>query len=107
MNRPEAKSMFVDTQRGRFHCLDWGKRPGQKGALLLLHAFHQSAHSWDEVGPILAEKYRVVAMDQRGHGETGALPDGDYGRETMTDDVAEIARVLDLGTIAVIGASMG
>ena len=50
-----------------FHCLDWG---GSGQTLLLLHGLASTCHIWDMVAPILAQNHRVLALDQRGHGET-------------------------------------
>jgi pimeloyl-ACP methyl ester carboxylesterase len=104
---PAPRDIYVDTTDGRFHCLDWGGGANDaRPALLLLHGFNQTAHSWDEVAPRLAEAYRVVAIDQRGHGETNA-GGGDYGREAMAGDVANIAGALGIAAFALTGMSMG
>jgi esterase len=73
-----------------FHYLDWGTA-GQP-PLLLLHGGAQTAHSWDEVAPDLAGDHHVLALDQRGHGDTDWAPAGRYRRE---DFVADIAAFLD------------
>ncbi|WP_286184919.1 alpha/beta fold hydrolase [Bacillus sp. SD075] len=36
--------------------------------LVVLHALGKSAESWDQVAAALGENYRVLALDQRGHG---------------------------------------
>src|SRR2546426_7972061 len=58
----------------RFHFLDWGTRG--EPPMLLLHGGAQTAHSWDEVAPDLARDHHVLALDQRGHGDTGWAPAG-------------------------------
>ena len=76
--------------------------------MILLHGFNQTCHSWDEFAPRLAEAgYRVVALDQRGHGDSDPARDGDYGRDAMADDVALLADALDIPRFAVIAMSMG
>jgi pimeloyl-ACP methyl ester carboxylesterase len=74
----------------RFHFLDWGAA-GQP-PLLLLHGGAQTAHSWDEVAPDLSRDHHVLALDQRGHGDTDWAPAGRYRRD---DFVADIAAFLD------------
>ena len=74
----------------RFHFLDWG-REGLP-PLLLLHGGAQTAHSWDEVAPDLARDHHVLALDQRGHGDTEWAPDGRYRRD---DFVADVGAFLD------------
>src|SRR5256885_16685812 len=45
--------------------------------LLLIHGVTGNARQWDDVVPLLAERYTVVAPDLLGHGES-AKPRGDY-----------------------------
>ena len=73
-----------------FHFLDWGTagRPPQ----LLLHGGAQTAHSWDEVAPELATDHHVLALDQRGHGDSAWAPGGHYAR---ADFVADVRAFLD------------
>lgn len=97
---------LIELAGRRFHYLDFGgtNRP----AVILLHGFNQTAHSWDEFAPRLAEGgYRTVALDQRGHGDSEPARDGDYGREAMADDVALLADALDIRRFAVVAMSMG
>src|SRR5437667_190847 len=74
----------------RFHFLDWGTRG--EPPMLLLHGGAQTAHSWDEVAPDLARDHYVLALDQRGHGDTDWAPEGRYRRD---DFVADIRAFLD------------
>jgi len=74
----------------RFHFLDWGTRG--EPPMLLLHGGAQTAHSWDEVAPDLARDHHVLALDQRGHGDTDWAPEGRYRRD---DFVADIRAFLD------------
>src|SRR5213592_3624605 len=74
----------------RFHFLDWGT--AGLPPVLLLHGGAQTAHSWDEVAPDLARDHVVLALDQRGHGDTDRAPDGRYRRD---DFVADIRTFLD------------
>jgi esterase len=74
----------------RFHFLDWGM--DARPPMLLLHGGAQTAHSWDEVAPDLARDHHVLALDQRGHGDTDWAQDGRYRRE---DFVADVRAFLD------------
>lgn len=74
----------------RFHYLDWGTAGHLP--LLLLHGGAQTAHSWDEVAPDLARDHHVLALDQRGHGDTQWAPAGGYRRD---DFVADVVAFLD------------
>jgi esterase len=73
-----------------FHFLDWGT--AGEPPLLLLHGGAQTAHSWDEVAPDLSQDHHVLALDQRGHGDSAWSPDGRYRRE---DFVADARAFLD------------
>jgi len=73
-----------------FHFLDWGT--DGEPPLLLLHGGAQTAHSWDEVAPDLARDHHVLALDQRGHGDSDWSPDGRYRRD---DFVADVRAFLD------------
>jgi 2-succinyl-6-hydroxy-2,4-cyclohexadiene-1-carboxylate synthase len=66
---------------------------GEGEAVVLLHGFTGSSASWGPVLPGLAERYRVVAVDLLGHGESDA-PD-DPGRYAMPRVAADIAALLD------------
>jgi pimeloyl-ACP methyl ester carboxylesterase len=89
----------------RFHYLDWGT--AGRPPMLLLHGGAQTAHSWDEVAPDLAKDHHVLALDQRGHGDTEWAASGSYRRSDFVADVRAFldARGVTAGTI--IGLSMG
>src|SRR5437867_5923266 len=74
----------------RFHFLDWGARG--EPPVLLLHGGAQTAHSWDEVAADLASDHHVLALDQRGHGDSAWAPAGHYAR---ADFVADVLAFLD------------
>jgi pimeloyl-ACP methyl ester carboxylesterase len=88
-----------------FHFLDWGT--AGEPSMLLLHGGAQTAHSWDEVAPDLARDHHVLALDQRGHGDTEWAPGGRYRREDFVADVRAFLddRGWEAATIA--GLSMG
>ncbi|GIW44670.1 MAG: hydrolase [Candidatus Binatia bacterium] len=94
------------TARGlRFHYLDWGA--ADRPALVCLHGITQTAHSWDEVAPELAREFRVLCIDQRGHGDSDWAPDGDYSRHTQAEDLEGIRTALGLESFVLAGMSMG
>jgi pimeloyl-ACP methyl ester carboxylesterase len=87
------------------HCLDWG--PADAPPVLLLHGITGHARVWDHLAARLVPGRRVIALDQRGHGDSDAAPDDDYREGTMADDVAAFAGSLRLDRFALIGHSMG
>src|SRR5581483_7345090 len=89
----------------RFHYTEWGA-PGAP-PVLLLHGITDHARSWDPLAAALADRYRVLALDQRGHGDSDPAPDGDYTLATMAEDVAAFVRAVALPALRVVGLSMG
>lgn len=79
---------------------------GEGEVIVLLHGFCGSSYYWEKVQPILAQHYRVICPDLRGHGSTGA-PVGAYTIEQMADDVAGLMEQLGITKYIVLGHSMG
>jgi 3-oxoadipate enol-lactonase len=79
---------------------------GSGPAVVLLHGFPLDRSMWNEQVPALAERYRTIVPDLRGHGETDAPP----GPFTMEQHVADVVALLDrlgLERVALVGLSMG
>ena len=74
-------------------------------ALIFLHHFGGSSRTWDGVIARLEQRFRCVALDQRGFG--GSRPAGDYSLAAMTDDVLAVIKALKLERYGLIGHSMG
>ena len=88
-----------------FHYLEWGT-PGQP-VILMLHGGGQQAHSWDFISLPLAESYHILALDQRGHGDSDWAADGDYSIEAHQADLDGFIAALGLRDFHLIGHSMG
>jgi esterase len=101
----EALDRSVKLGGLQFHYLDWGNDSAQP--LLLLHGFSSHAHSWDTFARAMQQRCHVIALDQRGHGETDWAPDQDYAPERMVEDVDRFVRELGLKRFALLGLSMG
>lgn len=99
------RSAHIVLRQMRFHFLEWG-RPDAP-TIVLLHGGHQSAHSWDLVSLSLAQKYRVLALDQRGHGDSEWARDVEYGNHTMSLDAEAFMQAMGLDKPTLIGHSMG
>ena len=80
--------------------------PGDGRPLLLLHGLASTTHIWDLVAPRLAGRHRVVAYDQRGHGESTKTAAG-YGFPEVVADAAEVIRRLRLRRTVIVGHSWG
>ena len=99
------RSCNIVLRRQRFHFLEWGA-PDAK-PIVLLHGSHQSAHSWDLVSLHLAEGFRVLALDQRGHGDSEWSRSWDYSNHTMSLDAAAFIKGMGLDKPIVMAHSMG
>jgi esterase len=99
------RSGNIVMRRQRFHFLEWGERGAPP--IVLLHGGHQSAHSWDLVSLHLAEHYHVLALDQRGHGDSEWARDVEYSNHTMSLDARAFLDAMELERPILIGHSMG
>jgi len=78
---------FITANGLNFHVLDWvGKRMDRR-----LHGLASQAHIWDLVAPRLIDSFRVIAIDQRGHGLSDK-PDNGYDFATITSDLDAILK---------------
>ncbi len=103
----DAQSHTVDLPAGRFHYLSWGAERAELPAALLLHGVTRSALSWGRVGAALADRYRVYALDMRGHGDSVKPARGAYSLRHTADDAAAFMKTLDLKSPLLIGHSWG
>ncbi len=79
--------------------------PREAPPVVLLHALGERASTWEYVMAGLATAFRVVAVDLRGHGDSG-WP-GRYSFEAMRDDVLGVLDQMRLTRVSVVGHSMG
>lgn len=99
----EVQDETVTLNGLRFHYRDWGNEGAQP--LLLLHGYTSHARSWDTTARAMRRHFHVLALDQRGHGETAWADD--YLPERMVEDVDAFVRELGLRRFALLGLSMG
>ena len=86
------------------HYLDWGGDSARD--LLLVHGQGGNAHSWDHIARALRDEFRVVAPDQRGHGDSDHTREG-YAVTAFAADLAEFAEAVDIVPYDYCGASLG
>lgn len=92
----------------RMRYLDWGAPKDDDGRepILALHGLASSAHWYDIVAPLLRDRYRIVAPDQRGHGQTTQASDG-YGWHSVASDAVGLLDALGIEKAIVFGHSWG
>ena len=96
---------FVTVSGLRLHYLDWGTEG--KPPFLLLHGGSAYAHWWDFVAPALAEDFHVIALDQRGHGDSDHIDPPAYGTRHYLADLQQFITTLRLHKPVLMGHSMG
>lgn len=78
---------------------------GQGPVVLFLHGFPLSLAMWDGQ-EALADRYRIVRFDARGHGGSG-VGDSALTMDRIADDAAVLIERLRLGPVILAGCSMG
>jgi pimeloyl-ACP methyl ester carboxylesterase len=79
---------------------------GQGEALLLIHGMAGSSHTWRAVMPQLSKKYRVIAPDLLGHGQS-AKPRTDYSLGAFAVCLRDLLDELEVDSATVVGHSLG
>ena len=75
-------------------------------SVVLVHGWSCDSGYWQRQRDWLAERYRVVSIDLAGHGKSGSNRT-DWSMTAFGEDVAAVAKVLDLKNIVLVGHSMG
>ena len=68
--------------------------------------FPETSYAWRNQIPVLAERYRVIAPDLRGYGETDK-PAAGYDKRMMALDLIELMKALGIAKIALVGHERG
>jgi pimeloyl-ACP methyl ester carboxylesterase len=95
---------FLTVNGLRLHYLDWGGE--SRRAILLVHGFGGNANNWIPFAERMRGDYRVVALDQRGHGDSDHAREG-YPVTAFAADLHELARALGIAPVVCIGNSLG
>jgi esterase len=86
-----------------FHYREWGHPAAPP--VVLLHAYTQHARTWDSIARGLSNRFRVLALDQRGHGESAHA--ADYHELRLVGDLAGFVDALQLERFSAVGFSLG
>jgi pimeloyl-ACP methyl ester carboxylesterase len=79
---------------------------GHGSAVVLLHGYAETGHTWRPIMPILAERHTVVVPDLRGAGGS-AKPASGYDKKNMAVDIHELAALLKLDRVRIVGHDIG
>lgn len=100
-----ARHRYLDVGGLRLHGLEWGE-PGRP-ALCLLHGGAAHAHWFDRIAGAFADRFHVLALDQRGHGESQWCVPPAYATEDFAGDLLGVADAMGWDRFVLAGHSMG
>ena len=86
------------------HVLEWSE---EGVPLLFVHGFGNDAHVWDEIAPVVAPCYRVLALDLRGHGDSDHDPEHRYDYARFVADLECATEALGVDRLVLVGHSLG
>ena len=98
----ESRHLTIRANGIRQHYIEAGSGP----PVVLLHGFPETSFAWRHQIPVLAERFRVIAPDLRGYGETDKPAHG-YDKRTMARDVLSLLDELGISRIALVGHDRG
>ena len=81
-----------------------GPRTGP--VVIMLHGLTDSWFSFSRVLPLLPRELRVIALDQRGHGES-EVPASGYSIDHLASDVVQLMDGLRIASATIVGHSLG
>jgi pimeloyl-ACP methyl ester carboxylesterase len=96
---------FVNVNGIRIHYVDWGGEG--KPPLVMVHGIDRVARTFDHLVPHFSDRFRVLAIDMRGHGDSGWDPKGRYLVEDHVSDFEGLVKELGLRDLVLWGNSTG
>ncbi|MBI3993055.1 MAG: alpha/beta hydrolase [Candidatus Lambdaproteobacteria bacterium] len=96
---------FATLNGCRLHYQDWGRRDAP--AILMVHGLTQQSHTFDAVSEQLHGRYRCIALDVRGRGDSAWSGGATYNHRTYVQDVTALLAELGIARFHYMGTSMG
>jgi pimeloyl-ACP methyl ester carboxylesterase len=100
-----SPSEFIQVDDVRFHVRETGPKDGP--AVMMLHGFGSSLHTWEPWSSTLSKQYRTIRFDLPGFGLTEPDPTADYSDERGMHLLAALMDRLSIARTVLIGHSMG
>jgi magnesium chelatase accessory protein len=100
-------SQFVEAGGVRWHVQRFGQANAADRTVVLLHGTGAATHSWRVLAPLLARRFKVVAMDLPGHGFTSMPDTGRMSLPGMSAAVADLLDALGERPVLAVGHSAG
>lgn len=102
----QPEDRYVRLNGLTFHYLDWGNP--DRPPVVLLHGGGLTAHTWDLASLLLRDRYHLVALDLRGHGDSeGTLVEAGDPAALLVEDTRAFLEHLGYGRLALVGMSLG
>ncbi|HYH43556.1 MAG TPA: alpha/beta hydrolase [Burkholderiales bacterium] len=105
MDTAPPRSHFVDRDALTLHHLDWGNEGAHP--IVAVHGSRLHAHVWNDLGRRFRDRFHVIAIDQRGHGESGWCDPERYQIEELYRDLRAHVEARGLKRYTLIGHSLG
>ena len=105
MKNPEPRSHFIDRDGLKLHHLEWGNEGSPP--IVLVHGSRLHAHVWNDFGRRFSERYHIIAIDQRGHGESAWDGGEEYQLEALYGDLRAHIQARGLSRYTLVGHSLG
>lgn len=99
-------SRYVRSGGARIHTLEWSRGAKRSRVVVLLPGYSLTAHVYDEVAPLLADSFRVIAVTPRGFGESDAPDSSTYSVQTLVDDLQTVLDSLGIARATLVGHSL-
>ena len=101
----EPREQTIEARGLKFYYTEWGDIDSP--AVILLHGLSSTCRLWDPVAAALQDRYHVIALDQRGHGDTSWPEEGAYATADFVGDLEALIDLWELETADLVGLSMG
>lgn len=101
----EPREQTIEARGLRFHYVEWGAADAP--VVVLLHGLSAMCRIWDPLARALQDRYRLIALDQRGHGDTSWPAEPDYSTGAFVADLEALVGAWGLQRFVLIGLSMG
>ena len=79
---------------------------GKGQPVILLHGWLQTSAFWNEMIPLFSRRFKVYAIDLRGHGKSGQLSD-DFSIQLVAEDIIQFMDEMNLQSVNAVGVSFG
>ncbi len=101
---PLPQTLKVPTNGVTYHVQIWGERGAP--AIVLMHGWMGTSHTWRKLAPLLANNRFVVVPDMRGYGRS-EKPDAGYDAATLSADIHGLMQHFGIEKTHIVGHDMG